>query len=243
MKYLVALFLLPALAFGQSTGQSIDSIWAPPKYTATASVQALRTDAITGAFVPISGQVKPLGVIKLGQSPITTVFPGQKSAPMTISGVRLTVLAKGLSWISKSVVDISITPIVAQAGKSVAVRYDAPLLAMGYLQTAVGVTAIDPPPGPGPVVIGPIPPPVVPPTPIPTGISPPDSSIPPLPELVTSDGIRWTFIAPTPFRAGVNVILNSYPDMTRMYIRSDGQVCMDGSAHGFLCWNGTNWGG
>lgn len=131
----------------------------------------------------------------------------------------------------------------------------------GNLRCLPGVKAASiTPPGPAPVST--IPPTNIPPattpgpgTPPGTGITPPATtvvankpgdSICPVgcnsTELILADGSKWTFSAPKIFRNNADVTLNAYPDVKRLSIFDNGKLCVDGSVHGYMCWNGTNWG-
>lgn len=120
----------------------------------------------------------------------------------------------------------------------------------GNLRCAEGVKAASiTPPAPAPVVVTPVTtPPGTPPgtTPPTTTPSKPGDSAPPLTELIALDGAKWTYAAGKIFRNGVDVITGNpsgYPDFKRVYVSDIGKICADGSVHGYLCWNGTAWGG
>ena len=245
MRKLIAavLFCFPGAVLAQTASFSVDSMWAPFSIdsTITASVQALKLDATTGKLVAIAGQTQQLG--SLTKNVIAAVLPGQKTTAMTVNGLRLNIVSGGFGWTGSGTVEVRLpAAITVPAGKGLAVRYDAPFIGKGTVQLAVGVTSIAAPIAPPGSVTGPITPAPTPVPPPPTGPSAPGASIPPLAELIGSDGAKWTFTAPKAFRNGVDT-QQPYSDANLLYVSAAGTIRAQGPSHGYVCWTGAAWAG
>jgi len=254
MRYLIALFLLsllPLAAAAQTVSMKVNSIWSfTEDQKNSLAVTLLRKNATTGNLEAIPGQRLALEQMKITYgSPLvvpesmSATFPGQKTSPMTVWGVRVFHSGSGTGW-DQTEHPINVYerpgdpptanrfPLFVPAGQKVFCLYRMPVGQMGDLTCTVGAPTVVPPP----VVI----PPVVPPA---TGASKPGDQSPPLAQLVAKDGAVWTLVAGQVLRNGVNTQSPYSPNVSRIYISDTYGIHAFSGDHGYICWGGgTTWG-
>ena len=150
----------------------------------------LRKNSATGNPEPIPGQRLALEQMKITYGAalvvpesMSAIFPGQKTVPMTVVGVRLFHRGSGTGWVMRKDGEIDTDPLfnpplLVPAGQKVFCLYRMPVREMGDVTCSVGA----------PTVV--VPPPVVTPPPTSTTATAPSGS------LVTPQG-TWTFGAAT----------------------------------------------
>jgi len=238
VRYLLALMLLCAFQAQAQTGaMPVQSPWSFKTQMVQATVVPLRATA-TG-FAAIAGQAQKAN---LQLNMVSAVFPGQKTSPMVVSGLRLSVTSQA-GWTANTTVDLSLLPsITVPAGRTLAVRLDYPVTGAGTLQWTVGATSIS-----GPIT--PAPPPVV--TPVPTTVASKPGDYtgicstcpnPPLPQLVDAAGVIWTFVGGQAYRNNVGVA-KPHTDDQRLYVSASGGIRVESPSKGYLCWTGSAWSG
>jgi len=249
MRYLIALFLLsllPLAAAAQTVSMKVNSIWSfTEDQKNSLSVTLLRKNSATGNPEPIPGQRLALEQMKITYGAalvvpesMSAIFPGQKTVPMTVVGVRLFHRGSGTGWVMRKDGEIDTDPLfspplLVPAGQKVFCLYRMPVREMGDVTCSVGAPTIVVPP---PVVI----PPVIPPT---TGASKPGDQSPPLAQLVATDGAVWTLVAGQALRNGVNTNHPYSPNVIYLYVSATNTVRGFDPNHGYACWTGTAWAG
>jgi len=136
---LAAALLAAGAAQGQTVQIQVDSLWSVPATITTSLAAApLRKDATTGSFEAIPGQRVPTTLRTL-QTVLEVIFPGQRSSPMAVWGVRLYHSASGSGWTMPEhpINVVFTTPLVVPAGRRMICRYDIPLGRMGTVACAV----------------------------------------------------------------------------------------------------------
>ena len=144
---LVAIFALwPSLVLAQSLTMQLDSPWAPWASTAvhTVGAQPLRRDLASGNLEAIPGQRVTIGALSFRSLAIKARFPGQKSTPMTVAGVRLLHSAQGMGWqMPEHAVNVTFPAvIVVPAGRVFGCIYTMPLVGAAELKCEVDSTAV-----------------------------------------------------------------------------------------------------
>ena len=135
--WLILLIALPVAA--QNVSVPVDSIWSIPRtITASFAVAPLRKNSTTGAFEAIPGQRVATTLAAL--QPVMVVnFPGQKSTPMTVWGVRFYHSGAGTGWeMPEHPTNIVFrTALIVPAGRKMICRYDMPIGRVGSVACAV----------------------------------------------------------------------------------------------------------
>jgi len=239
------LSLLPLAAAAQTVSMKVNSIWSfTEDQKNSLSATLLRKNATTGNLEPIPGQRLALEQMKItyGSALIvpesmSATFPGQKTVPMTVVGVRLFHRGSGTGWVMRKDGEIDTDPLfspplLVPAGQKVFCLYRMPVREMGDLTCTVGAPTVVQPP----VVV----PPVIPPA---TGASKPGDQSPPLAQIVAKDGAVWTLVAGQVLRNGVNTQSPYSPNVSRIYISDTYGIHAFSGDHGYICWGGgTTWG-
>ena len=232
--------LLAAPAFAQSSGSvSVASVRSPfvTGVIYSVKVQTESISATTGKLFANTGQVKDIGLCNpITDSVLLAEIPGPKTAgaKTIIAAVRATFTVSGVLGIDvePAIAHLRLPNVELQAGQTLALRYDMPVLGAGTLQWLVGVgvkaTSIQAPAAPGPSAGGtimpapaptptptPAPAPIPAPTPVPGTPSAPGSCISPtgapvigcaapLSSLVDSTGGVWKLSATQALRNDVD---------------------------------------
>lgn len=143
MKTIAMLLCLLALqARAQVVEMSADSPWSAwgSDVAHQVAAQPLRRDSTTGALEAIPGQRTTIGPLPFRQLGIIATFPGLKTAPMTVAGVRLFHSATGTGWeIPEHQVNATFPePIIVPAGRPLSCVYTMPLAGKGVIRCEVG---------------------------------------------------------------------------------------------------------
>jgi len=132
------LALLPLFALAQTT--PVDSLWGFQTLTNvkhSVAATLLRRNAI-GGIEAVPGQRVSMGELRFLQSSLTVTFPGQKNAPMTITGIRLYHSATGTGWtMPEHPINLVGTLVTVPAGKRLRCTYRMPIAQMGSLECSV----------------------------------------------------------------------------------------------------------
>jgi hypothetical protein len=119
----------------------VDSPWGAwaSDVKVTLAASPLRRNATTGALEAISGQRVALGEISFLQKTLTVTFPGQKTSPMSVAGVRLYHSASGTGWtMPEHSINVTLpAPIIVPPSRKLDCRYDMPIATKGKVSCSV----------------------------------------------------------------------------------------------------------
>jgi hypothetical protein len=223
----------------------MDSVWAPWAASATHKIGAtlLKRDAATGTVSAIAGQRVEIGGLGFLSTEIRARFPGQKTTPMLVAGVRLFHAASGTGWdMPEHQVNVLFPAAVeVPAGHKFGCTYTMPKTGQGALKCEVdsaAVTGVILPPPPPPAPAGPV-------------VTADGTRMPPAAELRDSSGAVWTVLpAVADGIAGqVGLARNGVRQKGSInYATVQGGVVFNfdppapaGSGSGCERWNGTAW--
>lgn len=218
----------------------LDSPWMAWDSTAKHSISAqpLKRNAATGNLEAIAGQKIVLGSLGFRLTSLTVTFPGLKTSPMTVVGVRLFHSAAGAGWeIPEHPINATFPePIVVPAGRPLTCLYSMPLLAKGKLRCEVGLTVVT-----GVIEPAPTPTPTTTPTPVVT-TSPNGTIVPPAAQIVDATQGVWTLGTIVSGKQR-QILLNGKVVGTHaetLEISAKGIFAWN-SNNGYSMWSGTAW--
>lgn len=163
MKKIVAAIALCASisAQAQSTIMDLDSIWAPWAATVIINGMSIQPQALDaqGGLHQI-GPIVQMAQFGFGTSVFQAVIPPMNPTASTrVDGLIVFFHSSGNFWTMQGTISVLLattpaggsaqvaTPVTIPANGTLAVRYDAPKLSRGKLQTAVNTASIGSPPG------------------------------------------------------------------------------------------------
>lgn len=131
---LIAALCAPTFASAQKVEMVVDSPWGAwaSDVKVTFAVSPLRRN-IAGQLEAIPGQRVSVGAISFLQKSITVTFPGQKSTPMTVAGLRLHYAASGTGWVMpERPINVTLPAVIeVPAGRKLTCFYDMPIATKG----------------------------------------------------------------------------------------------------------------
>lgn len=162
MRKLVAALMVcfAVTAKAQTTSMDLDSIWAPWAATTIItgmSIQPQQLDAQGGLHQ--IGPIVAMPQFGFGTSVFQAVIPVlSATTTMRVDGLIVFFHSSGSFWTMQGTIQVLLAakdangvqaqkPIILPAGGTLAVRYDAPKLSRGQLQTAINATTIGAPQG------------------------------------------------------------------------------------------------
>lgn len=139
MLIVIAMLCFAAPVTAQTVEMPMDSPWVawPRGVTPQPSVSALRKTS--SGMEAITGQRVALGEMNFKTLQSSTTFPGQKTSPMPVAGLRIYYSAKGVGWAApEHVINVALpTTLVVPAGRKMTCIYSAPMAGVGKLACSV----------------------------------------------------------------------------------------------------------